>query len=72
MKFSRFLLRQGCGGQAASKDGVVFILRFAYRLASRLDFFLLRCYITLQKDIILWLKAAVFDRRMKKGMSHEE
>ena len=29
MKFSRFLLRQGCGGQAASKDGVTFILRFA-------------------------------------------
>ena len=25
MKFSRFLLRQGCGGQAASKDGVVFL-----------------------------------------------
>ncbi|MBR7121421.1 MAG: hypothetical protein IKC94_04185 [Lentisphaeria bacterium] len=35
MKFSPFLLRQGCGGQAGSKDGVVsFILRFAYRAAS--------------------------------------
>ena len=42
MKFSRFLLRQGCGGQAASKDGVTFILRFAYTAASRLDFYIVR------------------------------
>ena len=28
-KFSPFLLRQGYGGQAGSKDGVTFILRFA-------------------------------------------
>ena len=39
MKFSRFLLRQGCGGQAGSKDGVTFLLRYAYTAASRLDFY---------------------------------
>ena len=45
MKFSRFLLRQGFGGQAASRDGVTFMLRFAYTAASRLDFYF--CYATL-------------------------
>ena len=40
MKFSPFLLRQGYGGQAASKDGVTFIQRFAYTAALPPWFFL--------------------------------
>ena len=53
VKFSRFLLRQGCGGQAASKDGVTFIQRFAYTAASRLEFSFCDAIFTLEGDHLM-------------------
>ena len=53
MKFSRFLLRQGCGGQAASKDGVSFYSASLTRRQAALNFIFAMLYYFLKGDYIM-------------------
>ena len=70
MKFSPFLLRQGCGGQAGSKDGVLSFTALRLHGGKVPWFFHLRWYITSERRSSYWRIDTILHMSMIDKLLH--